>query len=262
MGVKPVMIRGVPVALAAALLCAAPTQARFLQPDPLGYAVGPNLYVYVNNDPLNNVDYSGLDTVVIVGNAVSGNPFGHVAIATTGQGVYSYGTSAPYGSSTTAYLQSQGLYRSSTAIVLSTTPEQESAIIQTMSTYTPPSYNAAFCNCATAVTNALANAGIGVDILQAMRMGDNAEIPDLPTTAANMALSMPGATVITIPQGGSVPAELSQFNPNYSATPVPQSGFPTGSSPSNSSDSSNLIGSSSSSPGNQFSPAGNPTPGK
>lgn len=37
-----------------------PTLGRFLQPDPVGYAGGDNLYAYVNNDPLNNTDPSGL----------------------------------------------------------------------------------------------------------------------------------------------------------------------------------------------------------
>jgi RHS repeat-associated protein len=39
-----------------------PSWGRFLQPDPLGYAGGANLYAYVNNDPLNHTDPSGLDT--------------------------------------------------------------------------------------------------------------------------------------------------------------------------------------------------------
>jgi hypothetical protein len=34
---------------------------RFLQPDPLGYDVGPNFYSYVFNDPLNATDPTGLD---------------------------------------------------------------------------------------------------------------------------------------------------------------------------------------------------------
>jgi uncharacterized protein RhaS with RHS repeats len=32
----------------------------FMQPDPIGYSGGSNLYAYVGNDPLNRVDSSGL----------------------------------------------------------------------------------------------------------------------------------------------------------------------------------------------------------
>jgi RHS repeat-associated protein len=37
-----------------------PTIGRFLQPDPVGYSAGTNLYAYVHNDPLNKTDPSGL----------------------------------------------------------------------------------------------------------------------------------------------------------------------------------------------------------
>ena len=40
-----------------------PTLGRFMQPDPVGYQSGVNLYAYVGNDPLNATDPSGLDTL-------------------------------------------------------------------------------------------------------------------------------------------------------------------------------------------------------
>jgi RHS repeat-associated protein len=36
-----------------------PTWGRFLQPDPLGYSAGTNLYIYASDDPLNLIDPSG-----------------------------------------------------------------------------------------------------------------------------------------------------------------------------------------------------------
>jgi RHS repeat-associated protein len=44
-----------------------PTWGRFMQPDPRGTQGGINLYAYVNNDPLNLTDPSGLDYQISVG---------------------------------------------------------------------------------------------------------------------------------------------------------------------------------------------------
>ncbi|MGH7125684.1 MAG: RHS repeat-associated core domain-containing protein, partial [Stellaceae bacterium] len=37
-----------------------PALGRFMQPDPIGYRGGANLYAYVGNDPLNQLDSFGL----------------------------------------------------------------------------------------------------------------------------------------------------------------------------------------------------------
>jgi len=54
-----------------------PCWGRFFQVDTIGYASGSNLYVYVNNDPLNTVDPYGKDTLQIglAGTAVIPIPF-------------------------------------------------------------------------------------------------------------------------------------------------------------------------------------------
>jgi RHS repeat-associated protein len=82
-----------------------PVWGRFLQPDPIGYAGSNHLYAYVNNDPLNNIDPFGLDALVIVGGQRSDsyNVFGHIAIAVTGGGIFSFGNGTSLGSSVSAY---------------------------------------------------------------------------------------------------------------------------------------------------------------
>ena len=95
-----------------------PSMGRYIQTDPKGLSAGPNQYLYVNANPLSATDPTGLDTAVIIGGPTSGNPFGHVAIGFSGQGVYSFGTNTPIGSNLTDYLQKQSGYRSSTVLII------------------------------------------------------------------------------------------------------------------------------------------------
>lgn len=50
-----------------------PSLGRFMQPDPVGFAVGMNLYGYVRSDPINFVDPLGLDPLVIGGTTTEAN---------------------------------------------------------------------------------------------------------------------------------------------------------------------------------------------
>ena len=99
-----------------------PTWGRFLQPDPSGYPAGPNLYAYVNNDPLNNVDLDGLAKVeilyrpiaqtldiashsyVVVSESNGSNPM--VFRAGPGNTGSIYAQSAPYGPGSVDYTSS------------------------------------------------------------------------------------------------------------------------------------------------------------
>lgn len=160
-----------------------PVTGRFLQPDPVG-PVDPmtgkvnaamlsnpqrlNRYAYGLNNPYWYIDPDGRETVVLVGRATSGNPFGHVAIGFTGQGVYSYGTGNKPGSSLTGYLDQQAAYRDTTVYTLNTTPEQENKMRAEIMKYDKkplpdPRTNLKGAwndNCATRTQNALGAGGV------------------------------------------------------------------------------------------------------
>jgi RHS repeat-associated protein len=107
-----------------------PTTGRWLSRDPIGEEGGANLYGYVSNNPVNFWDLLGLETAVQIGMRAPGsiNIFGHAAIATSGQGVYSFGTTTDPASSFSDYLAKQAGYRDSMVYVLPTTAKQEKLI--------------------------------------------------------------------------------------------------------------------------------------
>jgi RHS repeat-associated protein len=193
-----------------------PATWRFLQSDPMGVAGGISTYAAVGNNPLSYIDPLGLATVVLVGGPAGWNVAGHVAIGFTGQGVYSYGTSDAFGSNVTNYLASQAAYRSTTAYILNTTPEQEQAMMNYIaSNYSKPGQYSVLRNhdCASMVNGAMSKAGIGDDAVISVAQAGGVLLPQLPTTSALMASTFPGAQIVQIPQGGVVPAIMNSFNP-------------------------------------------------
>ena len=132
-----------------------PNLQRWLNRDPIQEAGGINLYGYVGNNPINAIDPLGLVTVVSVGLPTSSNPFGHVSIATTGNGVVSFGTGTQFGSSFTDYLNNQSTYRSTTLYFLNTTPDQEKAINDYLKTQKGKPINSYPDNCANRTSSAL-----------------------------------------------------------------------------------------------------------
>lgn len=158
-----------------------------------------NTYAYTLGNPVNLIDPLGLDALVISSGAVDGNPFGHIAIATSSGGLFSFDAVHPYGSSTYSYLQSQVKDRFVQIVRLRTTPQQETAIAAEMKKHTQKNYSVVSNNCATAVDKSLQEADASGHIL--------------PGLVYAHALASPlnvGATLIL--QGGAIPTDFQNFD--------------------------------------------------
>jgi RHS repeat-associated protein len=189
-----------------------PQTGRYVQSDPIGLAGGINPYLYGRGSPLSYVDPLGLETAVIYGRPSAGNPFGHVAIAFSGEGVYSFGTSTPLGSSLVTYLSNQASYRGSEVLILNTTPAQERRMIEELRRMVniplpdPRSdiLGAAADTCAVRTGAALSLVGI--------RSRFASSTSPYPADIAMIA-GQHAVRTFSIARGGSVPSILGSFNP-------------------------------------------------
>ena len=194
-----------------------PSLGRFMSEDPKLFDAGDyNLFRYCHNDPVDNVDPMGLDTLVIYGEQRddSSNRFGHVSIGMTGQGVFSFGTQkGDWGISAKNFITRESEHRTQRAFIIRTTAEQEAAIRKSLETrrdkplpnvYRHPvdAYND---NCSTRVRDAL-NAGD-------QKIG-NAHFPGSLANALEKEAKEGKVEKVTIPaKSNSAPEQLKQFEP-------------------------------------------------
>ena len=133
---------------------------RWTAKDPILFAGGDvSLYGYVNQDPVNFLDPSGLATNVVIWQPVGfgASSFGHVSTDINGT-TYSFGPSGMSVMPTSDYIARNG-FRNGMAVGINLTPQQEAAVNACMSK-PQGSYSVSGNNCGSPIQNCLKQVGI------------------------------------------------------------------------------------------------------